>query len=76
MYFVSRFSAIFSRSTRSTMATSRTFPVGVLNAPIARPNNAIVMRSSFWTIPQVSNVVIVLWKMIYIVTAVNFNSQY
>lgn len=62
MRVVSWLSVVLSRSTGCAMTTSGTFPIGVLNASIAGSNNAIVMRSSFRTISQVSYVIIVLFR--------------
>lgn len=64
---VTQFSIVFSRPTGRAVTTSRTFPIRVLNAPIARSNNAIVVGSPFRTISQVSDFVIVLCRKLCIV---------
>lgn len=70
---VPRLSVVFGRSTGRAVATRGTLPVRVLKASIARANNAVVMRSSFRAISQVSDIVIVLRGNSYIVK-VNWNS--
>ena len=57
---VPHFSVIFSRSAGGAVTTSRTFPIGILNAAVARPYNAVVVRSSFRTTSGISDVSVVL----------------
>lgn len=57
---VPRLSVVFGGSTGRAVATCGALSVRVLKASIARANNAVIMRSSFRTVSQVSDFVIVL----------------